>query len=85
MNIDPSDRLASFWTVKQLRDFMRRAPDDMPIGCQVVGQEGGAWMMSIGAFFLDGRMHLRVHHPDLRRLPDLDTEADGANSRKVGT
>lgn len=72
MNPDIKERLDSFGTVEQLRTFMEDTSNDTPIRCQVVGQEGGAWNMCVGAYFLNGVMYLRVYHPDLRKLPELD-------------
>lgn len=74
MNPDIKERLDSFGTVEQLRTFMQRAPNETPIRCQVVGQEGGAWNMYVGAYMLNGVMYLRVYHDELKRLPTLDDE-----------
>jgi len=74
MNPDITESLPSFGTVGQLRSFMEDTSNDTPIRCQVVGSEGGAWNMWVGAYFLNGVMYLRVYHDELKRLPNLDVQ-----------
>lgn len=69
--------------VCDLTKLLEALPQDGVIVCQVVDDEGRAWGMFFDlqpAVGSDRLVQLRVHHPELKRLPDLpNTEVSRAH------